>query len=119
MKLNHLIPTLVFILLGAHLSSCEKLDLPEYTPNCIKRKIRKLKTKRLQNPPAKIWQWKVDNELYYYINSPCCDRLNYLYDDDCNEVCAPSGGFTGTGDGSCPDFNNQVESILIWEDKRS
>jgi hypothetical protein len=38
----------------------------------------------------------------YLIHSPCCDRLNYLYTADGRAFCAPSGGFTGGGDGTCP-----------------
>jgi len=37
----------------------------------------------------------------YLIPSPCCDRYDYLYDSRGAILCAPSGGFTGHGDGSC------------------
>ena len=39
----------------------------------------------------------------YLIASPCCDKFDYLYDTRGIIVCAPSGGFTGGGDGSCPE----------------
>lgn len=39
----------------------------------------------------------------YLIPSPCCDRFDYLYDSSGAILCAPSGGFAGRGDGSCPD----------------
>ena len=38
----------------------------------------------------------------YLLNSPCCDFVNYLYTADGKVFCAPSGGFTGRGDGKCP-----------------
>ena len=74
--------------------------------------------KPVQNPPAEIWEWKIDNTSYYYITSDCCDQFNYLYDSDCNVVCAPDGGFTGAGDGKCTDLNEPTQKTLIWEDLR-
>ena len=29
------------------------------------------------------------------------DYDNLLFDDNCNYICAPSGGFSGAGDGKC------------------
>ncbi len=109
---------MIIVLLSAISTSCNKLDLDKSVPNCIERKIKKIKKDELRNPPAKVWEWKVDGNTYYYFNSDCCDQYNYLYDDNCNEVCAPDGGFMGTGDGKCPDFSGQTEKILIWEDDR-
>ena len=110
--------TIGLILTALTLSSCEKPDLAKEAPNCIERKIRKIMAKDVWNPPASVWEWKVDGKTYYYITSDCCDQFNYLYDDKCNEVCAPDGGFTGTGDGNCPPFNGPVERTLLWEDDR-
>ena len=39
----------------------------------------------------------------YLIPSLCCDKFNYLYDSKGVILCAPSGGFAGSGDGSCPE----------------
>lgn len=39
----------------------------------------------------------------YLIPSPCCDKFDYFYDSRGVILCAPSGGFTGRGDGSCPE----------------
>lgn len=110
--------TIGLILTALTLASCEKLDLAKDAPNCIERKIRKIMAEDVRNPPAEVWEWRVDGETYYYITSGCCDQFNYLYDDRCKEVCAPDGGFTGTGDGNCPTFNGPVESTLLWEDER-
>ena len=40
---------------------------------------------------------------FYLIASPCCDKFDYLYDTKGVILCAPYGGFTGRGDGSCPE----------------
>lgn len=44
------------------------------------------------------------NEKYYFKTSvPCCDQLKLLYRADGSYFCSPSGGFTGGGDGRCPE----------------
>ena len=40
----------------------------------------------------------------YFIASPCCDKYDYFYDSRGVILCAPSGGFTGRGDGSCDEI---------------
>jgi len=46
----------------------------------------------------------------YLIASPCCDKFDYVYDTRGIIVCAPSGGFTGRGDGSCPEILGTASS---------
>ncbi|MDA3906395.1 MAG: hypothetical protein PF484_09995 [Bacteroidales bacterium] len=110
---------LVFTVLISLLSACEKLDLAADIHSCIEEKIKEIKKEELRNPPAQVWKWEVDGDTYYYFTSDCCDQYNYLYDSDCNVVCAPDGGFTGTGDGNCPNFNGQIVKTLVWEDDRA
>jgi len=98
--------------------SCTDLELEKDVPNCIKQKIKKIQKEDVHNPPSSVWEWKVDSDTYYYITSDCCDQYNYLFDENCNVICAPDGGFTGTGDGNCPDFKAEIEKTLIWEDDR-
>ena len=100
-------------------ASCSSLHLPVEVPKCVETSIRKIREAPVTNPPAQVWQWKVDGQTnYYYFTSPCCDQFNLLYDADCHKVCAPDGGFTGKGDGTCPEFSAEPEKVLIWEDKR-
>lgn len=99
-------------------SNCNKSNETDSVPSCIKAKIEMLKTAAIQNPPAAVWKWNVDGKNYYYITSGCCDQYNYLNDENCEVVCAPDGGFTGNGDGKCPDFNNDISKTLVWEDPR-
>lgn len=44
-------------------------------------------------------------ETVYYYTSPCCDQYNHLYNRNGEIICAPDGGFSGQGDGKCPDFS--------------
>lgn len=107
------------ITLTMFLVSCNELNLDVEVPKCIEREIRKIKRDGVRNPPAKVWQWTVDESTYYYITSDCCDQFNYLYDSNCNIVCSPDGGFSGGGDGKCPNFKGQIVKTLVWEDGRN
>lgn len=72
------------------------------------------------NPPAEINEFEYDGRKVYLVSADCCDMFNSVYDDQCNYVCAPSGGFTGKGDRKCIDFNQQAKHLrLIWKDDRT
>jgi len=98
--------------------SCNKSDLVNDVPTCIINKIEAIKNSEVSNPPTQVWKWETNGEIYYYITSDCCDQYNYLYNANCEIVCAPDGGFTGNGDGNCPTFSNEVIKTLIWKDNR-
>ena len=100
--------------------SCDNAssDLELDVPTCIENKITTIIKENRTNPPTQVWKWQDSENVYYYITSDCCDQYNYLYDENCNQVCAPDGGFTGNGDGNCPDFTDEIVKILIWEDER-
>lgn len=111
-------PLIILASLFFIFASCEKLDLPDDVPNCIENKIKDIQSDKVWNPPAQVWKWEVDNTVYYYITSDCCDQYNILYDITCTIVCAPDGGFTGMGDGKCPQFEGNVVKTLVWQDDR-
>lgn len=115
MKEKYILSVLLFFLL---VLSCKKSDVEKSSPKCINDMIDDIQKEEVRNPPAKVWKWEVDGSTYYYITSDCCDHYNYLYDENCNVVCAPDGGFTGNGDGNCPVFIEQIKRTLIWEDSR-
>ena len=108
---------LIYIIL--FLICCEKENCEIDIPACIDKKIEAIKMEEVRNPPAQIWEWEVDEHTYYYITSDFCDQWNYLYDEECNVICAPDGGITGMGDGNCPNFVEQIEKTLVWEDNRN
>lgn len=108
----------ISILLLLVMAACKKPDIKTDVPTCIEKKINKLYNSKVQNPPAKVYKWEVDGQVYFLFSSPCCDQYSYLYDEDCNVVCAPSGGFSGSGDGTCPEWQGQKVETLVWEDDR-
>ena len=109
---------LIYTLLLFSTLACNKPNLEEDVPFCINNRIKKIMKEPVLNPPGEVWKWETNSETYYYFSSGCCDQLNYLYDDKCNEVCAPDGGFTGMGSGNCPEFDSTLTKTLIWKDDR-
>lgn len=99
-------------------AGCDKKDPVLSASPCIRSMIKQIKAAPVRNPPAQVWKWETGGEVYYYLTSDCCDQYNYLYDEHCNIVCAPDGGFTGRGDGKCPDFQGEVKKVLVWKDDR-
>lgn len=88
-------------------------------PRCIQNKIDAIKKEARWNPPATVTRYLYKGKYVYAFSSNCCDQFNYVYDDQCNVICAPSGGFTGKGDNKCPEFAKEAtEEMLIWKDER-
>jgi hypothetical protein len=98
-------------------STCNKLN--QSTPACILDKIELIKAQPKWNPPAEVNEYLYNDQHVYLFSSNCCDQYNVVYDENCNPVCAPSGGFAGKGDGKCTDFNERARHIrLVWKDNR-
>lgn len=98
-------------------SNCSKKK--DLIPACIQQKIDQIKAEPRWNPPAEVNEYLYNGSHVYLFSSNCCDQYNVVYDENCNPICAPSGGFTGKGDGKCPDFNEKAEHIkLVWKDER-
>ncbi len=88
-------------------------------PECMAIKIEAMKSVPPAEPRRQVVRYLYNGHPVYYISAPCCDRMNELYDEQCNLVCSPDGGFTGMGDGRCPEFNQLKSSpVVIWEDDR-
>ena len=99
--------------------SCANITDTQEVPNCIEEKIFLIKNQPIANPPISVYQYTYNNQLVYYISSPCCDQYSTLYDINCNVICHPDGGITGQGDGICDDFfEKRINEKLIWKDKR-
>ena len=97
------------------LNSCED----NTNLSCIDTKINEIKQTEVTNPLTEVWKWVVDGKTYYYLTSECCDQFNFLYNENCELVCAPDGGISGNGDRSCPEFIGVIEKTLFWKDPRT
>jgi len=88
-------------------------------PICLQQKIDSIKSQPVWNPPAEIHEYEYNGRKMFALSAPCCDFFNTVVDENCNYVCAPSGGFTGRGDGKCTDFFKVGKHIrLVWKDER-
>ncbi len=51
----------------------------------------------------------------YLIDGGCCKTFKTLYDAYGRELCMPSGGFTGDGDGRCPNPGDPgTQRVGVW-----
>src|SRR6476661_10839321 len=87
-------------------------------PPCIQERIDQLSKAPVRNPPAEVRAYDYHGQRVYYFNAPCCDPYDSVYDAQCRFICAPGGGFTGKGDGKCPDFDQAKEVRVVWKDER-
>lgn len=111
---------MIFIAILITLTSveCKKEDLKEI-PECIVTHINAIKEAKVWNPPARLYRYQYKGQTVYYFPPRCCDIPSTLFNAECNVICAPDGGFTGKGNGGCPDFSKErSEEELLWEDKR-
>ncbi len=86
---------------------------------CVQKKIDSIKVQPKWNPPAQVDEYLYKGKTVYLFSADCCDQYTTVTDANCNIICAPSGGLTGSGDGNCDDFNTAAKHIrLVWKDKR-
>jgi hypothetical protein len=89
------------------------------TPACILEKIKIFQAQPKQNPAATVEEYLYKGKKVYGFSGPCCDAYNEIVDEQCNYICAPSGGITGRGDGKCTDFATEAKLIrIVWRDNR-
>lgn len=107
---------ILFIILQSQ--SCKK-GMNFRVPPCIADKIEAISQQPRYNPPATVYRYLYGDRYVYLFSSNCCDQYNYVYDKNCNVICAPSGGYTGKGDGKCANFSQvATDETLIWKDPR-
>ncbi len=88
-------------------------------PGWLATRIAELEAEPVANPPAMITRYEYRGQLVYYLPPRCCDIPSELYDTTGAVICGPDGGFTGKGDGRCPDFfTERKDEKLIWRDQR-
>jgi hypothetical protein len=96
---------------------CDKAE--NSLPPCVLQRIEQIKNQPKWNPPAEIHEYTYEGKQVYLFSSDCCDQYIGLYDNNCNYLCAPSGGITGRGDGGCNNFYTTATYVrLVWKDSR-
>src|SRR5688572_9818910 len=89
-------------------------------PDSVQKRIEQIKLQPRWNPPAEVNEYTYQGKRVFLFTSDCCDRYIELYDDQCQYLCAPSGGFTGKGDNKCERFYQEATHVrLVWKDDRN
>jgi hypothetical protein len=81
--------------------------------------IQQLEMQPVANPPAFVASYEYNGEIVYFVPQRCCDIASLVYRSDGTIICNADGGFTGKGDGRCPDFfAARRNERIIWRDPR-
>jgi len=111
--------TLIASVLILTATVCSKKNTEAGWSSCIQQKIDSIKKQPRWNPPATVNEYIYKGKTVYLFSSNCCDQYNIVYNNQCNYICAPSGGYTGKGDFKCEDFNASAMHVrLVWKDER-
>jgi len=113
---------LIFVLLALSLLlvNCNPAASVDEDSDWLANLIVQFQKWPVSNPPRSIWRYEFKGQIVYYVPEVCCDQLSILYDVNGNVICHPSGGYSGGGDGRCPDFfQERTDEMLIWKDSRS
>jgi len=62
--------------------------------------------------PRAVFELRYGEGVAYYVQAGCCDQLDPLVDARGVLICYPTGGFTGRGDGKCP------QGLLLLANRR-
>lgn len=119
MKTNYSIAlAFAVILIG---SSCKKEKENNIAiPACVQAVIDSSLARPAGSLFIQVDAYKYQGKTVYLYYSGCCDRNNLLYDSNCNYLFSPSGGITGMGDLSHPNFYNEaVKLSTLWKDPRN
>lgn len=62
--------------------------------------------------PLQVDSYDWQGQIVLVSQPDCCDMFVEVRDAaTCDLLCAPEGGFSGTGDGNCPDFYDESEFL--------
>lgn len=90
-------------------------ETPSPLPECVQKIMDTLGKQEPPELPVKIEEYQYQGKTVYLFTADCCDQYDKLYDADCKYLCAPGGGFTGRGDGKCPDFTKEAKLVKeLW-----
>lgn len=112
--------TIFSILIAIAVAGCKTpKQMLSKQPDCIGALIKKMSEEEKTYPSASLYAYTYNNRTVYFVPAPCCDFFSTLYDDSCNVIAHPDGGFNGRGDGRAQDFfEKRKDEVKIWQDPR-
>ncbi len=104
------IASLAISLAGA----CQKTDSDAAgdIPVCIRQKIYGWE-RGIGFGAARVIRYPYRDGFVYYVVMRGDDFGNPLYDENCNQICVPDGGWDN-GDGKCPTDFSKTNGEEIW-----
>lgn len=111
----------LIIFTAAVIFSCTKTNSSgnNNTSNCIQAVIDSSLAKPKGTLYTRIDQFQYNGAIVYLCYAGCCDRFNDLKDANCVYLFSPSGGITGCGDCTHPNFFNEAKFIkTMWQETR-
>jgi hypothetical protein len=103
--------SILLILIALSCDSLERVNT-DVCPSCFNAVVNQ------SRGPVEIWRYQFDKQTVYLTVPDCCDQYAKLYSENCQYLCAPSGGIAGGGDGKCPDFHDKATNgVLVWKKK--
>jgi len=92
---------------------------PMGQPEWLAALIEDTQNQPVTNPPGLIVRGDYGGQRVYYRAPYCCDIPGTVYTSEGAVLCTADGGFTGHGDGRCPDFWATLASCaVVWTDPR-
>lgn len=108
---------LLFVAAPGAFFHCKKEETP--VPACIQQKIDSVKQRPQSTPPVQVNVWDYNGRRVYLFSAADTGQLVKVFDENCQYVCAPSGGPKGYGDSLCADFyQSAIHITLLWKDTR-
>jgi hypothetical protein len=63
-----------------------------------------------------VYTYSIRSESFYLLVPSCCDRYTTAHTSAGTYICAPSGGFVGSGANDCPEeHKNPANQKLVWQ----
>ena len=89
-------------------------------PPAVTAVLNRLMRAPVTNPPRSLWQTQYKGRTVFLIPAECCDVPAAVLTTQGKVLCEPFGGFSGQGDGRCPDFvATRTAPRLLWKDPRA
>lgn len=90
----------------------------EDIPACVQQLLDEAAKSTPPVLPIQVDEYVYKGKKVYLFTADCCDFYNLVYDENCKRICAPSGGFTGGGDGKCRDFDSTAKRVkTLWKQR--
>ncbi len=95
-----------------------RAEVADTIPKCVRSFIDSSIKHSPEDTPVRIDEYLYKDQQVFLFMGPCCDNFDVLYDKNCKEICAPTGGFSGRGDGRCPDFAKEAKLVrTVWKNE--